>query len=252
MREIITKLTKNKVLIKIIRAIIIGLTLLDVILLTGTLFIKVSAETYHNIVIFDLMVVIILMIQYLYKLNKSDDKIKYVKNHWFDLVGMVPEILLGNYSTILRYFRLIKILSLLRRSLVNFFEYIEKAHLELGFVTLIFILISGAAIFYFFEFGINENVNSLDDALWYILITITTVGYGDIYPKTVGGRVATILIIIAGISFISYVAIKITGLFFEETEKKENEIEDKLDIIDAKMDKIQSELEELKEIIENK
>ncbi|EKQ54612.1 MAG: Ion channel [Methanobacterium sp. Maddingley MBC34] len=246
----IREIIGNREIKRIFDAVIIGLTLLDVILLTGTLFVQVSPETYYIIVLFDLMVVSLLIVQFMYRFYLADDKKKYLKDNWFDIIGMVPEILLGGYSGILRYFRLIKILSLFRRNIISLFEYIERAKLEYGVITLIFIIVSGAVMFYFFEYGVNENVNSLDDALWYILITITTVGYGDIYPHTVGGRFATLIIIVAGLAFVSYAAFKITGLFFEETEEKENVIEEKLELMDKKIDRLQEEMVEIKKILE--
>ncbi len=241
---------RNKELKRIIDAVIIGLTLLDVILLTGIIFVQVNSGTYQIIVLFDLIVVCILAAQFVHRLYNSEDRIKYLKNNWFDILGMVPEILLAGYSGIFRYFRLIKILSLLRKNIVSLFDYIERANLEYGVITLIFVIISGAILFYFFEFGVNPNVNSIDDALWYILITITTVGYGDIYPHTVGGRFATLIIIVAGLSFVSYAAFKITGLFFEQNEDKENVMEEKLESLDKKIDRLQEDLDELKKILE--
>lgn len=254
MKEKIIAIFRNRELSHIIDVMIIGLTLLDVIVLTGTYFIKVSPETYNIVLIFDLALCIILITQFIYNFYKSPDKSEYIKHNWFNILGMVPEILIGGYATFLRYFRLIKILSLFRKNLIHFFEFIEKTHLEYGIITIIFILISGAAIFYFFEFGINQNVNSLDDAIWYVLITITTVGFGDIYPQTIGGRIATVIIIVAGIGFISYVAAGLTGWFLESSTEKEKELEEKLDKfekkIDKKFDDLESELREIKEMIE--
>ena len=237
---------------KITDAVIIGLTLLDVILLTGIIFVQVNSETYQLIVLFDLIVVFILASQFVHRLYQADDRVKYLKNNWFDIIGMVPEILLAGYSGIFRYFRLIKILSLLRRNIVGLFDYIERADLEYGVITLIFVIISGAILFYFFEYGVNPSVNSLDDALWYILITITTVGYGDIYPHTVGGRFATLIIIIGGLAFVSYAAFKITGLFFEQTEDKETVMEKRLESLDKKIDRLREEMNELKKLLEAK
>jgi len=133
---------------------------------------------------------------------------------------MIPEIAIGGYASILRYLRLIRILFLFYKSLKQFFDFIQKTHIEYGIITIIFVLISSATIFYFFEFGVNSNVNSMDDALWYVLITITTVGFGDITPETIGGRIATVIIIISGIGFISYLSSKITYWFLESSEKE--------------------------------
>jgi voltage-gated potassium channel len=60
------------------------------------------------------------------------------------------------------------------------------------------ILLVSATIFYFVEFGINENINSFYDAFWYLIVTIPTVGYGDIYPKTEVGRIIGTIIMFTG------------------------------------------------------
>ena len=58
-----------------------------------------------------------------------------------------------------------------------------------------------AYIFYFFESGINENVSSYLDAAWWALCTISTVGYGDIVPVTIEGRIIGAFLIIVGVTF---------------------------------------------------
>lgn len=253
----IKDILKNRELSQIIEWIIIGLTILDIVILTSIFFVNVSPRVYNSILIFDLIVVIILIIQFVYELQKSDNKKKFFKKNWFNLLGMVPEILLGGYAGFLRYFRLIKILSLFRKDIVHFIEFIEKTHLEYGIITLVFILISGAAIFYFFEFGVNPNVNSLDDALWYVLITITTVGFGDIYPYTIGGRLATAIIIVAGLGFISYVAAGITSWFMVSSNRNEKELlEEKIENLDKNIDdkfnELQDDIKEMKELLKKK
>ena len=136
-------LLRNREISEIIDFVIIGLTILDIVVLTAIFFVNVSPETYNIILIFDLVVVIILMIQFIYDLNRSEDKTKFIKKNWFNLLGMIPEILLGGYASFLRYFRMIKIISLFHKQLIHFLEFIEKTHLEYGIITLIFILISG-------------------------------------------------------------------------------------------------------------
>lgn len=67
------------------------------------------------------------------------------------------------------------------------------------------IAVTGAAGFYAFERGINTNVDSYGDALWWTLVTLTTIGYGDIFPVTFGGRVIA--------TFLMFIGIGILGVF---------------------------------------
>ena len=60
---------------------------------------------------------------------------------------------------------------------------------------------SAAYLFYFFENEINENVSGYLDAVWWALCTVSTVGYGDIVPITIAGRIVGAFLIIVGVTF---------------------------------------------------
>jgi len=71
------------------------------------------------------------------------------------------------------------------------------------------------------ERGTNKNLASLFDALWYVLVTITTIGYGDITPTTVPGRLIAMIIMIGGIVVFGTVSGKIASMLFERQRKKD-------------------------------
>lgn len=61
------------------------------------------------------------------------------------------------------------------------------------------LLSAGSLAFHYFEHGTNPNVHSIWDSFWWGIVTMTTVGYGDIYPVTTGGRIVAILLMFVGI-----------------------------------------------------
>jgi voltage-gated potassium channel len=66
--------------------------------------------------------------------------------------------------------------------------------------TAITALVSAAALaFHYFEHGTNPKVHGLWDSFWWAIVTVTTVGYGDIYPVTTPGRIVAILLMFTGI-----------------------------------------------------
>ena len=69
----------------------------------------------------------------------------------------------------------------------------------LGIITFLVLVIIMLVIF-ISEQETNSKINTLFDAFWYTLVTITTVGYGDITPESVPGRIAAIVLLIAGFS----------------------------------------------------
>jgi len=143
-----------------------------------------------------------------------------------DLLAILPAY---RPLRVLRIFVLFRVFKLLRytKSVHQFMEVLSTKKFEL--FTLLFLLLfivatAGIAI-YVFEEKSNENINSLLDAFYWALITISTVGYGDISPVSVEGRVVSMLVIIAGIAMISFVTSVIVSSFSEKlNELKENRL----------------------------
>ena len=77
------------------------------------------------------------------------------------------------------------------------------------------LVIVGALLVYFAEWH-NGQINSYWDAVWWAVVTITTVGYGDIVPHTVLGRIVGILVMLSGISVISLLTATISSIFITQ------------------------------------
>jgi len=130
---------------------------------------------------------------------------------------------------VLRIFVLFRVLKLLRytKSINQFVEVITNKRFEL--LTLLFLLffivMTAGIAFYVLEERINPQLQSLFDAIYWSLITISTVGYGDISPVTDAGRTISMLVIISGIAMISFATSVIVSAFSERlSELKENRI----------------------------
>jgi voltage-gated potassium channel len=143
-----------------------------------------------------------------------------------DLLAILPAY---RPLRVLRIFVLFRVFKLLRytKSIHQFVEVLATKKFEL--FTLLFLLLfivatAGIAI-YVFEEKANESINSLFDALYWALITISTVGYGDISPVTTEGRMVSMLVIISGIAMISFVTSVIVSSFSEKLDElKENRL----------------------------
>ena len=107
-----------------------------------------------------------------------------------------------------RLLRLVRILKLARYSAAvkRFYRafIIAKEELVLFlFVALITLYLSAVGIYYFENPAQPEAFSSIFHSLWWAVATLTTVGYGDIYPITVGGKLFTFFILIIGLGIVS-------------------------------------------------
>jgi voltage-gated potassium channel len=92
-------------------------------------------------------------------------------------------------------------------------------------VTLTVILICSFAVFYFERGGAESNIYSLWDGLWWAMVTIGTVGYGDKYPVSVAGRLVGFLLIFSGVGLMSLLTATIASVFVERKIKEDKGLE---------------------------
>ncbi len=144
-----------------------------------------------------------------------------------DLLAILPAYRPLRFLRFFLIFRLFKIFRYTQNMNFLMRVFIEK---RFEFLTLIilfsFLVFFSSTIIYIFEgVGENENINTFYDAIYWAVVTITTVGYGDISPVTSEGRFATILLIMSGLGIIAFTTSIVTTAMTEKLEQiKENNI----------------------------
>lgn len=83
-----------------------------------------------------------------------------------------------------------------------------------------FIIVSSCLILFFETTGRESNIATFIDAIWWSFVTMTTVGYGDHYPTTVGGKVIGVLLMFAGITLSGFFTATISSIFVERKIKE--------------------------------
>jgi len=143
--------------------------------------------------------------------------IKQKRYYIFSITGII------DFLAIFPQFRIIRLLKLFHylygtKTLIDALSAKEFEFKFLGYI-LVTVLFSFASILYVVEYGINKNINSFLDALYWALVTISTVGYGDISPVTDVGKVISMVGIIFGIAMISFVTSVMVSAFAERFDE---------------------------------
>ncbi len=157
----------------------------------------------------------------------SDNK---SKRYWlllkFKLSYMLSLPALIDLITIFPKFRIIRLFKLYHymHGTSSLFKALIKKRFEFIFVgDLLFgIVFSFGTLFYALEFGINEELHSYLDAIYWALVTVSTVGYGDISPVTDLGKIISMFGIVFGIAMISFVTSVMVSAFSERFDELRN------------------------------
>lgn len=185
----------------------------------------------QNIEIFS---VVVFTIEYLLRIYVADSKPRFVFSFFgiIDLLAILPFYLSFGVDLrslrALRFLRLFRVLKLVRynRAINHFTRAISTAKEEIFlfiFVTLILIYFSAIGIYYFENQAQPDHFSSIFDSLWWAIITLTTVGYGDVYPITVGGKIFTFFILMIGLGIVAIPTGIISSALTKSIDKKEDE-----------------------------
>ena len=160
------------------------------------------------------------------ELTKNNTKLDYVAllkpkiKYIFSIPALIDLIAIFPDFRVIRLFKLYNYMS----GTSSLFEALVKKQFEFRFLAyfLLGIVFSLGSLLYIFEFGINKNINSYLDALYWALVTVSTVGYGDISPVTDIGKLVSMFGIIFGIAMISFVTSVMVSAFSERFDELRN------------------------------
>ncbi|XXK59747.1 ion transporter [Porticoccaceae bacterium nBUS_09] len=174
-------------------------------------------ETVAMLKHFEVAIVCVFTIEYVLRVLVSRSRIGFVFSFWglIDLIAIAPFYLMAfglNLDFIflrtLRLLRLIRVIKLARFSKstnrILLTLKIAKEDLLLAFgATAIMLVVASFGIYIFENPAQPDKFSSVFESLWWALATLTTVGYGDIYPITLGGRVFTGAILMIGLGIVA-------------------------------------------------
>lgn len=182
-----------------------------------------QGQPRNVIYIVDTVVAGIFFIDFVTRFAKAENRKRYFFKEfgWSDLLSAVP----FSAFNIFRIFRITRFLRFMRkeggkRVLGSLLKKIPEAALYGVFFLILLVLEFGSIGVLAAEAGApNANITTAGDALWWVYVSITTVGYGDKYPVTGLGRMVGIATISVGVGLFGVVTAYIANLFLSKTKQ---------------------------------
>lgn len=159
----------------------------------------------------DLALTVIFVAEFATRIIASLDRLAYVRGHWIDALALVPSVRGFRLLRLLRLLRLVRAFSGVYRAMGNYERLARNRALLLLLMVWLAVMAISSISMYAAENGVNEAVSSPLDALWWGIVTLTTVGYGDVYPVTGEGRVAATVLMVLGIGLFSVITATMTS-----------------------------------------
>jgi len=256
---------------------------LDSFLLFTSIFLPLRGNSYVSIAYFDLITSTLLLLGYWIQQRRTKSKTGYLKRNWNGIIAIIPIYFIGivilgisESSIIIKVLALIKVLTLImaaRQVGRAVDQFVSKSKLVYGFAFFVVVLLVCSVGFFLLEDGVNPEVTTYEDSLWYVIQTITTVGYGDVVPMTQWGRLIGVIAMISAIGISSLLTAATTSSlmdklredreklakssvdFTKKLDKRVQDMESKMakeknvKEIEADLNEIKSEINEIKDLL---
>lgn len=164
---------------------------------------------------------LVFFVDVLIRFTLSKNKWEYVKKNPLDIIVALPLDAIFQSARILRIFRLIRIVLMFSKFMNPIYQIIKKNQLErtISFALLLIFVVSIPVNI------VEPDINNYGDAIWWSIVTMTTVGYGDISPSTGIGRTLAVILMIVGIGIIGVVTGSIASyLIGNKTDSEDDDV----------------------------
>jgi voltage-gated potassium channel len=210
----------------------VSLFITGLILLSAAIFViqtyPISSQLRSILAVIDRLIIICFLIEYLIRFWGAEKKIKFIFDFYslIDLIAILP-FLLGAFNIgfirVLRWFRILRLIRFLDFKIsflrIETQDGIIFARIIFTLITIIFIF---SGLIYQVEHPINpKTFGTFLDAVYFSVVTMTTVGFGDVTPLSEMGRFLTILMILTGVALIPWQV----GNLIKQFVKTANQVE---------------------------
>ena len=190
-----------------------------------------SPSVYEMLDLLEIFFIGVFTIEYIARIYFSEKKIKFLFSFYgiIDLLAILPFYLsLGFDLRSVRAFRLIRVFRIFKltrynKAVIFFRDALKESKEELfvfTFLALFLVYLTSVGIYYFEKDLQPEEFGSVPQAFWWSVVTLTTVGYGDVTPISTAGKVFTSVILFIGLGLVSVPAAILVSAFSNASKKE--------------------------------
>jgi len=196
------------------------------------LLLPLSDPTIALLTVYDNVICVVFLLDFFLNLRRAATKREYFigQRGWLDLLGSVPSFGFFRFTALLRLARLSRLARIGRllrgkkkAELVQ--DVVEHRGQYAAFITIlaamIVMTVASVLVLQFESRSSEANITTGGDALWWAVVTITTVGYGDTFPMTLPGRLTGFLVMLAGVGIIGALASILASVLVPSPQTKE-------------------------------
>jgi voltage-gated potassium channel len=186
-------------------------------------------------------------LDFLVSLARAENKRGYLVTWgWFDLLSSIPQIDVLRWGRAARILRIVRVLRAVRSAKVLadviFRHRAQSAVLAAALLSIVLVVFGSVAVLHFERGQTEANIRGPDDALWWAVVTITTVGYGDKYPVSAEGRMIAGVLMTAGIGLFGTLSGLVASWFLAPDQGKQ----------EGELAALTQEVRRLRESLENR
>ncbi|MBN8211034.1 potassium channel family protein [Bacillus sp. NTK071] len=186
---------------------------------------SIMVDTNYNL---DWFIWGIFVIDYVTRLSLCENKRVFVKDNVLELIAIIPLGEIFQSARLIRLIRVVRLLAIIKKRKSYLHDLFSKFNLDRYLVLLIASMFLASLPMVWLE----PDFEHYGDALWWVIVTTTTVGYGDLYPVTAVGRIIAIFYMLVGISLIGIV----TGTVASILTKRKMTLPPELEFVQHKID----------------
>jgi len=210
---------------------------------------KLPKEVLDILQTLDTLVCVLLLTDFGIRFYKAESKLAFLKWGWIDLIASIPNVPILRVGRFVRILRIIRLLRAIRAT-YKISSILLKNKLQTGVAS---VVLTAFLLIIFCSIGIliceqqdpDANIKTAGDAIWWSVATITTVGYGDVYPVTTEGRTLAMILMISGIGLFGILSGLAASFFVGPKQQsivhEENKILARLEKLEEKIDGLKRE-----------